>query len=58
MVDKPRYDTTQARRQSKRRAALNALAVSLGFTTWGKLETAALRGEIRLTVTPSESGKS
>lgn len=39
-----------AQRQARRRRRLNELAQSLGFPTWGKLETAALRGDFILEI--------
>lgn len=39
-------DRTSAKRQSRRQAALDAIAQQAGYATWRKLETAALRGEV------------
>lgn len=45
----------RAARQRKRLDALNEIAQALGFETWRRLETAALRGDVVLTVTHSDS---
>jgi hypothetical protein len=43
-------DTTSTRRQTKRRQALNLAAQALGFPTWSKLETAIIRGDVRIEI--------
>lgn len=43
-------DKTNTKRQSRRRAALNALAQSLGYASWARLETAALRFDVAIIV--------
>ena len=45
-------DTPKGRRnrQRKRRQTLNEAAKSLGFETWGKLETAVINGKIELLI--------
>lgn len=40
----PNYDRTQQRRQARRRQRLDEIAQAHGFDTWGKLETAVLKG--------------
>jgi hypothetical protein len=37
-------------RQRKRRQALNEVAKSLGFETWGKLETTVINGKVELLI--------
>ena len=38
------YDTTQKRRQSRRREGLNEIAKASGFASWSAYETACLNG--------------
>lgn len=45
---KPKGDTTQTRRQSKRRARLNEIAQAAGYESWGKYETAVINGKAKL----------
>jgi len=40
----PKGDTTQKRRQSRRREKLNEIAKALGFASWSAYETACLNG--------------
>ena len=40
----PKGDTTQKRRQSRRRERLNEIAKALGFASWSAYETACLNG--------------
>lgn len=40
----PKGDTTQKRRQSRRRERLNEIAKSSGFASWSAYETACLNG--------------
>jgi len=49
--DKPKkYDYTSKSRQQRRRQSLNELAQALGFDSWGKLETAAINGDIKIKI--------
>lgn len=55
-------DTTQAKRQSKRRQILNKIAKVVGFAGWSAYETAVINGMARLTqrapdVCPSCAGE-
>ena len=43
-------DHTTTKRQANRRRLLNQAAQSLGFSAWGKLETAVIRDQIILSV--------
>jgi hypothetical protein len=38
----PKGDTTSTRRQSKRRAMLNKIAISWGYASWSAYETSLL----------------
>lgn len=40
----PKGDTTQKRRQSRRREKLNQIAKSAGFASWSAYETAVING--------------
>jgi hypothetical protein len=40
----PKGDTTQKRRQSRRREKLNEIAKASGFASWSAYETACLNG--------------
>jgi len=40
----PKGDTTQKRRQSRRRERLNEIAKASGFASWSAYETACLNG--------------
>jgi hypothetical protein len=40
----PKGDTTQKRRQSRRREKLNKIAKASGFASWSVYETACLNG--------------
>lgn len=44
------YDYTSGKRQDKRKRRLDAIAQTVGFDTWSKLETAVINGAI-ITVT-------
>lgn len=44
MKKKTKGDTTQKRRQSRRRERLNEIARASGFTSWSAYETACLNG--------------
>lgn len=53
MTDKPPRkwnpawkDTTRNERQARRLAALNEIAISVGYESWRKLETAAINNQI------------
>ena len=46
-----RLNKTNNLQQSKRMTKLNEKAQLLGYKTWGRLETAIIRGEIELTIT-------
>lgn len=50
----PKGDTTQQRRQARRRERLNELAQAAGFPSWSAYETAVLNGDVRIetAVTP------
>jgi len=48
MKSKTKIPETVRARQKKRRARLHALAKNVGYDTWPKLETAALRNEVRI----------
>jgi hypothetical protein len=50
-------DKTSTRRQTRRRQALNLAAQALGYPSWGKLETALLRGEIAIKIDHQELEK-
>jgi hypothetical protein len=41
-------DTTQARRQAKRVAALNEAAAAVGYSSWSSLETAVIHRQYKL----------
>ena len=45
----PKGDTTQKRRQSRRREKLNEIAKAAGFASWSAYETAVINGMARLT---------
>jgi len=45
----PKGDTTQKRRQSRRREKLNEIAKAAGFASWSAYETAVINGIARLT---------
>ncbi len=45
----PKGDTTQKRRQSRRREKLNEIAKAAGFASWSAYETAVINGVARLT---------
>ena len=53
---KKSYDTTQTRRQQKRRAALNEAAQNLGFESWSKLETAVINNRIEMEIKMKSKG--
>jgi hypothetical protein len=44
MKNKPKGDTTQKRRQSRRREKLNEIARQAGYKSWSAYETACLNG--------------
>ena len=54
----PKGDTTQKRRQSRRREKLNEIAKAHGFASWSAYETAVINGEARLTKREPDGGKS
>ena len=45
-------DNTRAERSKRRREALDAIARSVGYDTWRKLETAVLNGLARVVPEP------
>ena len=45
----PKGDTTQKRRQSRRREKLDEIAKAAGFASWSAYETAVINGVARLT---------
>ena len=45
----PKGDTTQKRRQSRRRKKLNEIAKAAGFSSWSSLETAVINGATKVT---------
>lgn len=47
----PKGDTTQKRRQSRRREKLNELAQAAGYPSWNAYETAVKNGEARIETT-------
>lgn len=47
----PKGDTTQKRRQARRRERLNELAHAAGFPSWSAYETAVLNGDARIETT-------
>jgi len=47
MKTKPKGDTTATRRQSKRRALLNQIAICWGYPSWSAYETAMIRKEMK-----------
>jgi len=53
----PKGDTTQKRRQSRRREKLNEIAKAAGFASWSAYETAVLNGETRLTKRAADKGR-
>ncbi len=52
MTKKPKGDTTQARRQSKRRAKLNQIARAAGYSGWSAYETAVINGKSKVNAGP------
>ncbi len=46
---KRKGDTTQGKRQNKRRQKLNEIAKAAGFASWSAYETAVINGVARLT---------
>ncbi len=52
-----KYDYTAKARQRQRRTQLDRVARYLGYTTWTKLETAVITGEISLSIQASLGGQ-
>lgn len=42
---KPKGDTTQRKRQARRREKLNQIAQAAGFASWSAYETAVINGK-------------
>lgn len=52
----PKGDTTQKRRQSRRRKKLNEAAIAAGYKSWSEYETAVINGRARLTKRAADLG--
>ena len=55
MNKKPKGDTTQKRRQARRREKLNQIARAKGFSSWSAYETAVLNERVKIAALADEA---